>query len=468
MKTVLQLQCTAALVLAMGLVAPIGTARASDVRIGGYGSFRWQSLAGGKDVKNAPEELNTFTLRRFVLTTDAQPMPRFRSYLELELERFRLIELKKKFEVEGPDQLEAELEIENTSGSEISLEQVWGQVDLVEGRLGLRFGGILVPLGRYNLRHDDNQWEIPKRPLVDRGDSELGIRSVLPSKAAWDELGVGLVGTYDSFGFEAYYMNGPTLDFEYESEFEKEFTADHKAVDVETKIETRLMTGTFDVDPKGGLKFGGGRAYARPGIDSEVALSAFAGRYTPEEFPTQQSLYSVAADGVGTLGNLELEGTFAYTSFGRVGKVRDSVHMEAEAMAMQTVDEEGNIVNIDPKTDAHPDLVLEVGGPDLPERSYGGWLEMRWPVPVGFWGESTRLIPLARVEQVAYKNWNGKAEDDRSAFRLTPGISLRPSPLVSFSLVYQLTQMNDYPGKTKGTTEDAAIHSVMLGGAWGF
>ncbi len=45
-----------------------------------------------------------------------------------------------------------------------------------------------MPLGRFNLRHDDNLWNLPRRSLVDRGVP------VLPSTAAWDELGVGFVG----------------------------------------------------------------------------------------------------------------------------------------------------------------------------------------------------------------------------------------------------------------------------------
>ena len=66
-------------------------------------------------------------------------------------------------------------------------EQAWLQYD-VNDWLKLRAGDVLVPLGRFNLNHDDNRWDIPRRSLVDRGVS------VLPAPAAWDELGVGFLG----------------------------------------------------------------------------------------------------------------------------------------------------------------------------------------------------------------------------------------------------------------------------------
>ena len=52
----------------------------------------------------------------------------------------------------------------------------------------MRTGGVLVPVGRFNINHDDNRWDLPRRSLIDRGVP------VLPSTAAWDELGAGFNG----------------------------------------------------------------------------------------------------------------------------------------------------------------------------------------------------------------------------------------------------------------------------------
>ena len=52
----------------------------------------------------------------------------------------------------------------------------------------LRAGAMLVPLGRFNLNHDDNRWDIARRPLIDRG------APALPVPAAWDEVGAGFLG----------------------------------------------------------------------------------------------------------------------------------------------------------------------------------------------------------------------------------------------------------------------------------
>src|SRR6266545_7232956 len=58
------------------------------VRVGGYGSFRFES-------SNLQEVNDTFTFRRFVLTADAAIAERLRSAIELEFERFTSLELER-------------------------------------------------------------------------------------------------------------------------------------------------------------------------------------------------------------------------------------------------------------------------------------------------------------------------------------------------------------------------------------
>src|SRR5204862_1279562 len=111
---------------------------------------------------------------------------RFRIYTELEFERFRKVELQSNV-VQENGGLSVEQTVEGTTHSEISLEQAWFQLEFKD-YIRLQGGAVLVPVGRFNLNHDDNQWNLPRRSLVDR---EV---PVLPVEAAWDELGMGLNG----------------------------------------------------------------------------------------------------------------------------------------------------------------------------------------------------------------------------------------------------------------------------------
>src|SRR3989337_2969677 len=105
---------------------------AERVRLGGYGSFRYEYLTA------AHEDLNTFTLRRLVLTADARPVDRISIYTELEFERFLQIEVEESTtSKEGG--LIFEQEIESSNESEIALEQAWLQFDYAENH-GLRLG----------------------------------------------------------------------------------------------------------------------------------------------------------------------------------------------------------------------------------------------------------------------------------------------------------------------------------------
>ena len=66
-------------------------ALADRVKLGGYGSFRFEA-------NDNPADNDTFTYRRFVLTTDANIAPRLHAYAEVELERFRELEVEKSLE----------------------------------------------------------------------------------------------------------------------------------------------------------------------------------------------------------------------------------------------------------------------------------------------------------------------------------------------------------------------------------
>ena len=87
------------------------------VKLGGYGSVRYEA-------NNLKGEENTFTYRRFILTTDATVAKRFRVYLELELERFSELELEKNLSAPAGG-LRVVQAVEGTSGSEIAVEQAW-------------------------------------------------------------------------------------------------------------------------------------------------------------------------------------------------------------------------------------------------------------------------------------------------------------------------------------------------------
>src|SRR5262249_45950400 len=147
----------------------------TDFKLGGYGSVRFES----SDIDKVGD---TFTYRRFVLSGDATIANRIRGLVELEFERMTELEVEKSAPSEGGLRGFSN-SIESSNGSEISLEQAWVEFMLADW-LKFRAGMLLVPLGRFNLNHDDNRWDLPRRSLVDRGVP------VLPSTAAWSEVGM--------------------------------------------------------------------------------------------------------------------------------------------------------------------------------------------------------------------------------------------------------------------------------------
>ena len=436
---------------------------ASRVAVGGYGSVRFET--------DSPSDLNsTFTLRRLVLTTDANIAPRLRAFVELEFERFRKLELEQTGVPSGSG-LETELAIEGTNGSEIALEQAFLEFEAYEE---LRFvaGALLVPLGRFNLNHDDNRWDVPRRPLVDRG------APVLPVPVAWDELGVGATGTIDTdrFGQFKYWlqvMNGTVLDPQIETIVE---TREGDTLLTETEVKIGVNTGSFSWDTKN-AKAVGGRALWSPVIGSEIAGSFYWGRYTPDYLPNE-SVYSIALDGATDIGPIQVQGEFAYTHFAGIRSV-------AEGLARRTFNSESAIEN---ETNEY-EVSFELAG--LATEKYGYWLYLRYPffpefmrdTVLGEPFENPQFALFAQPEQVWFGNLVNEvaytnseltefASQDRFLTRFTTGISYRPTPLVVFSLAYEYTLTNS--GKSLGSvtnylaTNANHSNSFLAGVAFGF
>jgi hypothetical protein len=277
-----------------------------QTKVGAYGSMRYGT-------SSLDDLHNTFTFRRFVLTVDSPIAERLKANMELEFERFTELEIERRaFPTAGG--LRVEQAVEGTNKSEISLEQAWMQYDLADS-LKFRGGAVLVPLGRFNINHDDNRWDLPRRSLVDRGVP------VLPSTAAWPELGAGFLGDFSvggqgKLGYQWYVMNGVTLDSEIEQ------IAQTRAGDTtkfEHEIELRPSRGTFSDDLKSGKAIATRWAYS-PWVGDEIAASFYWGRYTPDFLPNRP-VFSLALDGKKSFGPFEIEGEYVNTQWSGVGRV---------------------------------------------------------------------------------------------------------------------------------------------------
>ncbi len=433
------------------------------VKVGGYGSIRFEANSN-------PADNNTFTYRRFVLTTDANIAPRLHAYMELELERFRELEIEKTLQPSDGG-LAATQAVEATNGSEISLEQAWLQYD-VQDWLKFRGGAVLVPVGRFNLHHDDDLWDLPRRSLVDRGVP------VLPVPAAWDELGMGFLGDVPlgddmTLNYQTYVVNGVTLDYEFEQIAQTRFP-DTPLQAIE--VEVQPFTGTFSNDVKNAKSFTG-RLALSPALGHEVGASWYYGRYTPSFLPSE-SLYSLAGDWKSIFGHFEVEGEYVFTHFGGVKNV-------ATGLARVAREQESEFEN--PTLESEVEFELA----NIATSKQGYWLDFRyrfWPdfLTKSFLGwefENPQLVAVLRGEQV----WlNGLVEeaafgggrlvsfetDDRRVDRITVGLSYRPVPLVVFQLAYEYTLTNS--GKSLSSVTNFIPGNVdhqsafLFGAAFGF
>lgn len=445
------------------------------VAVGGYGSARFE--ASGLDGQNTG-----FTQRRFVLAVNSQLLDRLQTYFELEFERFTQLELEKGVDA-GGDELELSQAIEGTNGSEISVEQAWARYT-ISPELQVDFGALLVPVGRFNINHDDNQWVLPRRTLVDRGTP------VLPVNAAWTELGAGISGT-TSVGdalldYRLYALNGTTIDFEFENELEVAVKPGEDT-ELESIIEAEFgpSRGPFEGNANDSIAFAG-RVGLHPAPGHEFALSGYVGNYVPAFLHRDETLWAFGIDGLHYLGGFEIEYEAVTTHF-------DGLNRVAEAFTGRTLSREREINGtVEDGAFATYKVEFTLSSNVMARNKTGYWLEIRRPFWIealndtvfgrGF--EDPKLIPTFRMEQVFFDNQLQKIEFDGGSLtafktrdakinRATFGLGYRPVPewVITLAGEYTWTGEDSLTGLTNflapGDSEDDNL-SLLLGAAFGF
>ncbi|MCS7213685.1 MAG: hypothetical protein NZ927_05645 [Candidatus Calescibacterium sp.] len=452
--------------------------REGGISVGGYGSVRYEYLTQGN------KSISTFTLRRIVPTFSATVKERLRFYTELEFERFGLLELVEEL---TPYQggLRAKTEIEGTHGSEIKLEQMWGEFEIARA-LRFRVGGILPPVGRFNILHDDDIWEPARRPLSVRD------ATVLPDKTAWMEIGAGFNGNFDLgetlLGYEAYVLNGVTLehDFElyviggHERKIDDTTTVKYNQAKLEAVIKPRFGNARLDTKKEKALA---GRIFVAPALGYELGFSGYFGRYTPS-FLVPANLWTAAIDfKAEPISAFDFEGEYAFTQFTKLSTViqdiiSKSFHKTGTTIFYQSSTGTAVIVPTGIVSE------IKVKELSLADTKQGGWVLFRFKffpsflqgTVFDFDGES-QFILFDRPEYVSYKNTivaldfkdgniTREQKADISQFRNTVGIAYRPVKTFVFSISYEFTTLLSGP-RYIHTSGNENQHAILFGFAFG-
>ena len=450
-----------------------GGVKAGDtVTIGGYGSARYEA-----NTLDNPKP-GGFDFRRFVLTADATPNDRLQAYIEIEFERFAQIEVERAIERFDGGVKFAE-ELEGGNGGEISMEQMWGQLKFGDP-FSVRFGMILPPVGRFNMNHDDDRWDIPRRTLVDRNVP------ILPVKAAWSELGIGAVGSVavgksGQLTYQGYVVNGAVLDFTVEKVVEAE--AGEPAI-IKLASEASLSRGP--VNGEGGVRAGTWRVGYSPTLTIDFGFSGYVGGYIPEFLEgddrtsesreVEERLTSLGIDGLWKRGAFAVEGEYIHTDFGDTDRVIDAF-----------IDSVTGSTGIPPLAGAEG-TEAEFAIKDLTPSRHGFWLEGRYK----FWREKwkdnflgkgfenpglTGVVRYERVtlndaiEEVAIENGEIGRDDAETLRqeRTTVGLAYRPMQTVVFSVAVEFNRRLESPVLVfpRGFPEHRYT-SVLAGMAFGF
>ncbi len=457
------------------------------VKIGGYGSFRYEAnnIGLGPQVGDLPRlsrSHNGFDFRRFVMTLDAAPFKKLRFYTEIEFERLNEIEIERNAIPENLGRASRVRrgtrfiqEVEGTSGGAIAMEQAWAQYDFNDN-FGARFGVILPPLGRFNVLHDDDYWDLPRRPLVSRGGPAI------PTKSAWREVGGGLVfnkpignGYLDG---QFYLVNGVQLDFAIE---EVASLREGRNL-LELESELFFSSGAFDGSQTADAA--AWRLAVSPSLGQEFAVSGYHGRYTPDYLIEHGQINAIAFDGKATMGSFEIEGEYVYTHFGRFREVLGDIGLQMVDAAAKT--------SISETADLESELEGGFKGPFTNSRR-GFWVDFKYRarpkwMQDSFLGndfEDPQLIPIVRWERIWFDDFltgfdfsGGEITrfetENLQQERVSFGLAYRPVTSVVFTTAWEhnrrVTGSQLIFPRPVGTDPlaDKSFDTVILGATFGF
>ncbi len=420
--------------------------RAERVVIGGYGSFRFEAnnIGGGQFIPGGSAK--SFTFRRFVLTTDAGITDRLKFHSELEFERLLELKLERGVSRESGGTRFTQSAGGNT-GAELGLEQLWLQYDLGHNQ-AIRAGIVLPPLGRFNILHDDDYWDLPRRTLVDRD------APVLPKDVAWRELGAGLVGSLGlgptaKLDYQLYALSGTRLLFNLEHSLATQNPGpSRQTLNASLGLEAGAVDGTQNA---GAVAW---RVALQPALAGEFAVSGYHGRYTPSFVPIRKWVNAFGLDGKWRIRQFEVEGEAIYTSFGDLNRV-------TQAVATSVL--HSSAVNGQASTGLENAVSVELGG--LARRRYGFWTDFKYHWRPAFLKKSVlgrgfedpQLIPIVRYERVWLRgnleslDFAGGAVtnlelSNREQDRISLGVNYRPTQQVGFQFAYEHNQRRNGDG----------------------
>ena len=446
------------------------------VRLGGYGSVRFETndVAQGNSIPGGSAA--SFTFRRLVLTADARPASRLRVYTELEFERLFEIESEKQSS-RVPGSLSLKQTLEGNNGGELALEQAWGQFNFAENH-GFRAGVVLVPVGRFNLLHDDDYWDIPRRTLTDRD------APVLPVKSAWRDLGAGFTGGFNvgqtgKLDYQVYALNGAALDFNLEHELTSTAGAPGSA-ELVLNSELKLTSGFFD-GSKSATAFAWGASYS-PTLHGEFAISGYHGKYAPSFLNFRETVSTLAYDHKWRWKGFETEAEAVYTSLGNLNNVLAGFAEAAFNSVNSTIpsSSSGGLTS----------ATVEMELASLSRRRYGFWTDFkyharpRW-LKQTFLGKSfedPQIIPILRYERVWLNgvtdniNVSGFGsvrlvsftQEDLQQERVTAGLSYRPVPQFAMQAAYEHNRRVDGSQLIFPRVSQDSTNGLILGMSFGF
>ena len=99
-------------------------------------------------------------------------------------------------EIEAEEAGEYEAEVEK--GGEVNIEQFWINKELLGGKLNIKAGEIIVPVGYSNARHEPNQFFGVYRPE--------GEATIMPN--TWHQVGLSVWGRLKNWRYEALFLSG--------------------------------------------------------------------------------------------------------------------------------------------------------------------------------------------------------------------------------------------------------------------